>query len=257
MQITSTIYRQERYESIFERKTVGRGTYVFHGVYVCVDDSDVRGLHGQRTEEEKTRKSGKCCGDTDGAVTDGGNRRADGGCEGYDGSCEKDYNLANAKKLRVFFDMAGFDTVMTRDTDDDTDGDGSGFSKKKDIRNRVEIAESAADSILLSIHANLSTAERDKGFTAFYGVKREDSQLFAEKITEACADTDLCTRIRDVKKAPSTVYIQQNVDRVSVLIECGFLSNHEDLALLKSDEYRQKLMFAVFRGVVTAQEERG
>ena len=234
MQITSTIYRQERYESIFERKTVGRGTYVLHGVYVCVDDSDVRGLHGQRTEEEKTRKSGKC-----------------------DGSCEKDYNLANAKKLRIFFDMAGFDTVMTRDTDDDTDGDGSGFSKKKDIRNRVEIAESAADSILLSIHANLSTAERDKGFTAFYGVKREDSQLFAEKITEACADTDLCTRIRDVKKAPSTVYIQQNVDRVSVLIECGFLSNHEDLALLKSDEYRQKLMFAVFRGVVTAQEERG
>ena len=82
-------------------------------------------------------------------------------------------------------------------------------------------------------------------------------KLFAEKITEACADTDLCTRIRDVKKAPSTVYIQQNVDRVSVLIECGFLSNHEDLALLKSDEYRQKLMFAVFRGVVTAQEERG
>ena len=75
MQITSTIYRQERYESIFERKTVGRGTYVFHGVYVCVDDSDVRGLHGQRTEEEKTRKSGKCYGDTDVAVTYGGNRR--------------------------------------------------------------------------------------------------------------------------------------------------------------------------------------
>lgn len=135
-------------------------------------------------------------------VIDAGHGGADGGCEGYDGSCEKDYNLANAKKLRVFFDMAGFDTVMTRDTDDDTDGDGSGFSKKKDIRNRVEIAESAADSILLSIHANLSTAERDKGFTAFYGVKREDSQLFAEKITEACADTDLCTRIRDVNKSP-------------------------------------------------------
>ncbi len=214
--------------------------------------------------EQKKKKLGKAVNVTatqterlPTVVIDAGHGGADGGCEGYDGSCEKDYNLANAKKLRVFFDMAGFDTVMTRDTDDDTDGDGSGFSKKKDIRNRVEIAESPADSILLSIHANLSTAERDKGFTAFYGVKREDSQLFAEKITEACADTDLCTRIRDVKKAPSTVYIQQNVDRVSVLIECGFLSNHEDLALLKSDEYRQKLMFAVFRGVVTAQEERG
>ena len=186
--------------------------------------------------EQKKKKLGKAVNVTatqterlPTVVIDAGHGGADGGCEGYDGSCEKDYNLANAKKLRVFFDMAGFDTVMTRDT----------------------------DSILLSIHANLSTAERDKGFTAFYGVKREDSQLFAEKITEACADTDLCTRIRDVKKAPSTVYIQQNVDRVSVLIECGFLSNHEDLALLKSDEYRQKLMFAVFRGVVTAQEERG
>lgn len=188
-------------------------------------------------------------------VIDAGHGGADGGCEGYDGTCEKDYNLANAKKLRVFFDMAGFDTVMTRDTDDDTDGDADAFVKKKDIKNRVAVAESLPNSILLSVHANLSTAERDQGFTAFYGIKKENSRLLAEKITEACADAELCTRIREVKKAPSTVYIQQNVDRVSVLIECGFLSNHEDLALLKNDLYRQRLMFAVFRGVVAAQNE--
>lgn len=190
-------------------------------------------------------------------VIDAGHGGADGGCEGYDGSCEKDYNLSSAKKLRVFFDMAGFETIMTRETDDDTDGDAGTFSKKKDIRNRVELAESIPNSVMLSLHANLSTAEKDKGFTAFYGVRHESSQLLAEKITKACADTNLCTRIRDVKKAPSTVYIQQSVDRVSVLIECGFLSNHEDLALLKNDAYRQKLMFAVFRGTVEAQNEFG
>ena len=103
--------------------------------------------------EQKKKKLGKAVNVTatqterlPTVVIDAGHGGADGGCEGYDGSCEKDYNLANAKKLRIFFDMAGFDTVMTRDTDDDTDGDGSGFSKKKDIRNRVEIAESAADT---------------------------------------------------------------------------------------------------------------
>ena len=82
--------------------------------------------------EQKKKKLGKAVNVTatqterlPTVVIDAGHGGADGGCEGYDGSCEKDYNLANAKKLRVFFDMAGFDTVMTRDTDDDTDGDGS------------------------------------------------------------------------------------------------------------------------------------
>ena len=84
---------------------------------------------------------------------------------------------------------------------------------------------------------------------------REGSETVAESITEACDESGLCTRIRDVKKAPSSVYLQQHVDRVSVLVECGFLSNHEDLALLKDDLYRQKLMFAVFRGVAAAQKE--
>lgn len=188
-------------------------------------------------------------------VIDAGHGGADGGCEGYDGSAEKDCNLSSAKKLRIFFDMAGFDTVMTRETDDDTDGDPSSFSKKKDILNRAELAESIGNSIMLSIHANLSTSEKDKGFTAFYGVMREGSETVAESITEACDESGLCTRIRDVKKAPSSVYLQQHVDRVSVLVECGFLSNHEDLALLKDDLYRQKLMFAVFRGVAAAQKE--
>ena len=61
---------------------------------------------GREQKKKKTRKSGKCYGDTDGrlptVVIDAGHGGADGGCEGYDGSCEKDYNLANAKNCVCF-----------------------------------------------------------------------------------------------------------------------------------------------------------
>ena len=63
--------------------------------------------------EQKKKKLGKAVNVTatqterlPTVVIDAGHGGADGGCEGYDGSCEKDYNLANAKKLRIFFDMA-------------------------------------------------------------------------------------------------------------------------------------------------------
>ena len=36
----------------------------------------------------------------------------------------------------------------------------------------------------------------------------------------------------------------------SVIVECGFLSNADDEALLISEEYQKKLAYAIFKGAV-------
>ena len=40
-------------------------------------------------------------------------------------------------------------------------------------------------------------------------------------------------------------------DNPSVIVECGFLTNAEDDKLLNSEEYRDKVAYAVFKGAIS------
>ena len=43
------------------------------------------------------------------------------------------------------------------------------------------------------------------------------------------------------------------IDKTSIpisIIECGFLSNEEELNLLKTDEYRQKIAWGIYTGIM-------
>ena len=45
---------------------------------------------------------------------------------------------------------------------------------------------------------------------------------------------------RHAKKAEG-IYLMQHIERPGILIECGFLSNYEEEALLRTTNYQQKL----------------
>ena len=51
---------------------------------------------------------------------------------------------------------------------------------------------------------------------------------------------------RAVKKATSAIYILNRIKIPAVLVECGFLSNPDELALLCTQEYRQKMSAVIF-----------
>lgn len=182
-------------------------------------------------------------------VIDAGHGGRDGGASGYDNVPEKVYNLKLAKKLEAFCKMAGLQTVMTRTEDTDTDGKDDGFYKATDIKNRIKLAQQQKDAIFISIHLNSSDAEANQGFQVFYGVKHEKSKDLAQKIQTAVQQSGLSTRIRDVKAAPKTVYIQQNITTPSVLAEVAFIKNGQDYLLIKNELYQQKMMFAMLKGI--------
>lgn len=181
-------------------------------------------------------------------IIDAGHGGLDNGATAYDGKPEKTYNLSLAKALESFFSAAGYDTVMTREDDGDTDGK-SGFDKKLDIANRLALANADDNRIFISIHLNLSYSPADKGFQVFYGSKNPESKILAETIRNKMKQSDLCTRVRDVYEAPSDIFLQHNIKVPCVLVECGFISNVEDYSRIKSEEYRTKLMYTLFCGI--------
>ncbi len=185
-------------------------------------------------------------------IIDAGHGGQDGGATGVNGSNEKDINLAMALCMRDIFLFGGYDVIMTRTEDTDTDGQ-DGFHKHDDIVARAAVGQQNPDAIFLGVHMNASGAARDQGFTAFYGRKSERSKALADSISAAVGKSGLTTRLRDVKMSPDTVYIFKTIPNTSVLVEFGFMTNPDDCALLSQPDYRTAFAATVFCGVTCAE----
>ena len=188
-------------------------------------------------------------------VVDPGHGGEDGGAVGDDGSLEKDLNLQIALTLKEKLEACGYTVVMTRETDEDTDRL-NGFHKKLDLTERVQTAESAKADLFLSVHINASTSARDQGFQVWYGTGNNNGKFLAEQIRSHVEEANVSSRIRVVKPVPETLYIFRTLQIPNVLIECGFISNAEDLYQLKQESFRAKLCEAIALGVTDYFSEK-
>ena len=80
---------------------------------------------------------------------------------------------------------------------------------------------------------------KDKGINIYYAVEN-----FA-----------YTSRLRDVKEAPDSVYLMNNCTVPAILVECGFLSNPAEEALLRTPEYQKKLAAVLCCGMLEFLEE--
>lgn len=182
-------------------------------------------------------------------VLDPGHGGTDGGAVGDDGTVEKHLNLTIALLLKEKLEEAGVTVIMTRQTDEDTDGL-TGFHKRQDLEERAKLGNESGADAYISIHINASTARKDQGFQAWYGKGNADGQRLAQSVTGAVEDAGICTRIRTVRQVPETLYIFRTVTIPSLLVECGFISNAADLHKLKQETFREGLCTAVCKGIV-------
>ena len=93
---------------------------------------------------------------------------------------------------------------------------------------------------MLSIHQNTYPGSRYHGAHVFYA-PTEGSQELAEHVQNSIKAALQPDNERAVKRIPDTVYIMNHVTCPAVLIECGFLTNPEEEALLRDEDYQRKL----------------
>jgi N-acetylmuramoyl-L-alanine amidase len=58
------------------------------------------------------------------------------------------------------------------------------------------------------------------------------------------------------KQATSSTYLLYNATIPAVLVECGFLSNSAELALLKQSDYQGKMAFSIYLGILEYFKEK-
>lgn len=113
------------------------------------------------------------------------------------------------------------------------------------LHERTQLANRLKADLFISIHANAAGS----GFTGASGIEtfiysqpHADSKRLAEMVQLALC-LSVKRRDRGVKKADFAVL--RDTHMPAVLIECGFMTNREELALLQSAGYRRRCAAAI------------
>jgi N-acetylmuramoyl-L-alanine amidase len=174
-------------------------------------------------------------------VIDAGHGGPDGGAVSRTGDSESGINLDIALRIDLIFRLYGIPSLMTRMEDVSLHSpDAATLRQKKnsDLRNRVRIINSTLNTTLISIHQNSFPDSRYKGAQVFYSENPESKPLAL--VMQGFLRNSLDKENSRVP-ARSSAYLLENVDCPAVMIECGFLSNTQEAALLMEDHYRVKV----------------
>ncbi len=184
-------------------------------------------------------------------VLDAGHGGKDGGVVGKKSKVkESDLNLLYTQQLAYQLEEMGFQTVLTRKTQAGLYGLPSKGFKKRDMQKRKEIIEKSNPDLVISVHQNFYPTSGTRGAQVFYLKDNAQGAVFADALQ---APLNKVYENRGVKARVSKAadyFMLTCSPNPSVIVECGFLSNAQDEALLQQSAFRQEIVLAIATGVV-------
>lgn len=177
-------------------------------------------------------------------LLDAGHGGWDPGKTGTAGADEKILNLAVAEKLQGFLEQSGAEVLLTRVSDE-----ALGKDKQEDMAQRRKLANESDAELLVSIHQNAFPSAQAKGAQVFYHASSEAGKLLAECIQQSLRERVDGSNQRQAKENKD-YYILRTTKIPAVIVECGFLSNREEEALLNAESYQEEVAWAIYCGIL-------
>ena len=176
-----------------------------------------------------------------------------------DGVLEKDLTLDVALRLDQLLRARGLTTKLTRPSD-----------SYVSLADRAAAANRDRDCLFVSIHFDEGGRAAATGVNTYYAARQAqrapalpswlpfvqpvsdqpvnlESQSLAGLVQEALVKR---TGAVDRGTRSEQFYVIANVHHPAVLVEGGFLTNNEDMAKLRTEEYRQQLATAIAEGIM-------
>ena len=183
-------------------------------------------------------------------VIDAGHGGIDAGVRGKkSGVKESDINLSISRELAGFFCKAGFNTVLTRKSQAGLYGLPTKGFKLRDMQKRRQIIQECGADMVISVHQNFYSDTSRRGAQVFFNKESQSGKQLAVCIQQSLNSMEGAAE----KNSPliGDYYMLECTDSPSVIVECGFLSNESDEALLSDEEYRTQIAYAIFSGAIT------
>lgn len=158
---------------------------------------------------------------------------------------EKNINLQISKVLKKELEINGATVLMTRENDYDLSEPNALYRKKSDFDNRIKFINESKAYMYISIHQNFYSNSKYYGPQVFYNEK--SNKILADNIQQSL--NKMSNSDRKIKNIPKT-YMYSKLDIPGLLIECGFMSNPEELNKLLTKKYQEKLVKAIVKSII-------
>ena len=163
------------------------------------------------------------------------------GSKGF-GLNEKDINLKIALALEKKLKDEDIKVYMTRRED-----------RYLTLKERTDIINNLECDLAISIHNNSSSRESSKGSEIIYQKGSNRGKELSNYILDNLGEIGLVKR-RAFYRVTSTgsdyYYMIRESKKISIIIECGFLTNNEDNKLLSDDCFIEKLVSQISEGIL-------
>lgn len=167
---------------------------------------------------------------------DPGHGGSDPGAIGPSGLYEKDVTLKIAQQVMKLLGNWGAIVLLTRGSDKDVS-----------LQERADFANRNDADVFVSIHCNAANNPAAHGLEAFYfrgsGAGKRLADIILDKLV-----LEIGLESRGTKEAGFAVL--RHTDMPAVLVECGFLSNPTEEALLEKESFQIKCAQAISDGIV-------
>ena len=166
---------------------------------------------------------------------DPGHGGKDRGTTGPTGLLEKDVNLDISLKLKKKFVDAGFNVIMTRESD-----------INHSVDEIVNFANSNNADLFISVHNNSHPSADMNGTQTFY------YQSSSGNLLATCLNGRIIEQIGTVNRGikSSNFKVLKNTKMVSALVEGVFMCNPKEEAELKDDNFRDRIATGIYNGTV-------
>ena len=182
-------------------------------------------------------------------IIDAGHGGVDGGATSCTGVLESQINLQIALRLEDLCHLLGYRTQMIRRNDISVYTEGKTIAAKKasDLRQRVKIVNETDGAILVSIHQNIFPDSRYAGAQIFYANTNGSKELARVMQQKFCIFSP--TNNQRQEKEAKNVFLMEHIQKTGILVECGFLSNPEEEALLRTKAYQNQICCIIVSGL--------
>ncbi|MGG7163028.1 N-acetylmuramoyl-L-alanine amidase CwlD [Clostridium ihumii] len=176
-------------------------------------------------------------------LIDPGHGGIDGGASAADGTVEKNINLNIALELAKLLKENGFKVFLTRDEDRGLYSDSGSVKEKKiqDLNERCKLKKDTNCDLFISIHLNKFSDASCKGAQVWYSKNSESEEIANIIQSNLVADLDSSNHRKPKFAKDMYKVLRTNDDMPGVIVECGFLSNNQDLSNLKNESYQKKV----------------
>ena len=181
-------------------------------------------------------------------VVDAGHGGTDAGVLGH-GLQEKDISLAIAKQIKQHASSYNIEVVMTREADN-----------YAPLKERSTLAADVKADMVVSIHVGgAEDGSTPGGFDIYITNRNQEtlakSKLLGQTIADQIKDIYSVGPIKQRKE--KGIWILDAVPAPAVLIECGYMTNEQDVAFITNTKNQEQLAKKILDGIVQYQSNKG